>query len=736
MAKFSLEDLTPMVEGASKEFGVPSDYIWNVIRAENSGSPRGAQKLSAVHDNLTSSANAKGIMQVTPVALQDVIQSGLIPSTVKHDQMTPQDQIRVGTAYLSKLLKLSDKPDEVYAMYNYGPKARFRMADLPQETQGYLAKTGSAGTPASSSGATIGAKTVTKTETATGGGGTGTFGGGSLNSEQLVQSLLQNMTSQNAAMDRAASRATTGFELGAESQQQAIAQQRQAVDSAAALAAQKAQTQFVQNRALEDLQRTFGLDQSQVDNEIAKSLAVAQTARDSRVAVRAEYDELASKDMLTNPIGYMLAQLKMPAVAARNNALADAEDLALQNIDKRTQQFTAAKSVLSANTADQILDQQLKQAQIEAQVADAKLRQEEGKVQVASASAAMQQALLENQKGDNVRNTLNTILSLEDREEARRQRKEQRDELLAGKKLKEEEDLRMNARLKIVSDSLGLVEPMTVQRLKGLTNKKTQEAWAGVALSGQYGDNLESSLAFYLSNGVRDRIQTAGNASMYGTANKLAQAAGSLEMQASRELAAANQGKTPKKEDTVSKSYEIYRDSVVNSTAGVSYPTDLASSQWDRTFNPYVAPFLSFNKTINEQPKLKLLENNLVKVAIDNLAKSGAIKTENLSAEQQQQVILSIADQVSQGKVDPKRAAAEVSQYFRAAAAYNSQLNKYELFGLPNQRSYLFTLQGSFGDMNTRKMDLMNPADVENSLVWRAKQQQVTTYGSSSVFFR
>lgn len=715
--RISLKDLEPIVEGASKEFGVPSEHIWNVIRAENSGSPEGAKKLSSAMTNATSSANAKGVMQVTPVALKDVIQSGLIPDSVRHENMTVADQVRVGTAYLSKLQKLSDKPEEIYAMYNYGPKARFRMADLPAETRGYLAKAGSS----------------TTQEVATGGGGTGTYGMGSLDSSQLVRGLLGNMTQQNAVMGGARDRATTGFQLGNEEQQQSIAAQRAAVEQGAAVGAQKAQVEYVQNKSIEDLQRLFGLDQSQVDNEIGKSLAVAQNARDQRVSVRAEYDELAGRDLLTNPIGYLLAQMQLPAVAAKNNALADAEDLALQNIDKRTQQFGAARSTLTANVSDELKNTAFQQAQVQAKMAEAQLLGKEGEVTAQRAATELQLAGITNAMGDNVRSTVQTIVTLEDREEATRLRNEQRAQILEGKKLKEEEDLRLNQRLKLASDALGLEEPMTVSRLKGLTNKKQQDMWLGVALSGQMGQNLEESLGFYLGNGSRNGIQTKGGASVLTTAEKLAHAGASLESQAVRELAAANQGKVPKKEEARSKAYEIYKDSVVNSTSGVSYPTDLSSTTWDATYNPYKAEFLGFNRAIDTSPQLAALKNNRVKVMVDDLVKSGAVKDTNLTAAQQQQVLSGIGDLVIAKKLDPKKAAADVAAYFRGASAYNRQLNKYDLFSLPPQESYLFTMNGTSLDDNRKKMDLFNPGDVENSLIWRAKKAQMG-YGRDRPF--
>lgn len=705
--RVSFDELSPLVSDASKQYGVPEDFIWNVIRAENSGSVKGAGALKDASSTAVSPKNARGVMQVTPIALQDVIESGLVPSTVTHEGMTLKDQVNVGTAYLSRLLKMSQDPAEVYAMYNYGPKARFRMDQLPDETKDYVNK----------------ATQSSKYEVSTGGGGTGTFGQGMLNSADLIGMLMQSTQQQNALMQRAGETAQSRFQLGQEKLGQSLQTQQQVIQDAALNAGAKASIEYTQNKTLEELQRMFGLDVSQADNEIAKSLAVAQQAREARVGVRAEYDQLAGTSVLENPIGYLFAQLQLPAVAARNNALADAEDLALQNIDTRTRQLTAAKNVISANTADEIHKFQLQQAKLEKRAAEAKLLGEEAKNLVASAGTELQLAQISNQIGDNTRSALQTIISLEDREEARKLRKEQIDAALSAKKLKEEEDARLNSRLKTVSSALGLVEPMTLSRLKTLTNKKLQEAWLGAALTGQMGEDLQQSVRFYLSEGNRVGIQNGGGASVQLTAEKLDRAGASYQSVAEKSMMAANPaGKKPSTEESRAAGYKLYEQSVVASMASPTERDDLSSSAWDRVYNPYVAPFLSFSKAVNDNPQLKFMQTNAVHTAINDLVKSGAVRTENLTAEQQQQVVLSVVEQVAARKMDPKKAAADISSYFKGAASYNRVLNKADLFALPAQQSYLFTIEGTFGDSNRRKVDLMNPSDVENAIVWRMKK--------------
>lgn len=704
--RVSFDELSPLVSDASKQYGVPEDFIWNVIRAENSGSVKGAGTLKDASATAVSPKNARGVMQVTPIALQDVIQSGLVPSTVTHEGMTLKDQVNVGTAYLSKLLKMSQDPAEVYAMYNYGPKARFRMDQLPDETKDYVNK----------------ATQRSTTETSSGGGGTGTFGRGMLDSSDLIGMLMQSTQQQNALMQRAGETAQSRFQLGQEKAGQSIQAQQQVIQDAAVNAGAKASVEYAQNRTLEQLQQMFGLDVSQTDNEISKSLAVAQQARDARVGVRAEYDQLAGTSLLENPIGYLFAQLQLPAVAARNNALADAEDLAMQNIDTRTRQLTAAKNVISANTADEIHQFQLQQAKLEKRAAEAKLLGEEARNLVASAGTELQLAQISNQIGDNTRSALQTIISLEDREEARKLRKEQIDTALSAKKLKEEEDVRLNARLKTVSSALGLVEPMTLTRLKTLTNKKVQEAWLGAALTGQMGEDLQQSVRFYLSEGNRVGIQNGGGASVQLTAEKLDRAGASYQSLAEKSMIAANPlGKKPSNEEARTAGYKLYEQSVVASMASPTERDDLSSSAWDRVYNPYVAPFLSFNKAIAENPQLKFLQTNSVKTAIDDLVKSGAVNLENLTADQQQQVLGAVIERVSTRAISPKVAAADITAYFRGAASYNRVLNKSDLFALPAQGSYLFTVDGSWSGDPRQKVDLMNPADVENVIMKKAR---------------
>lgn len=704
----TLDALKPVVTEAANDFGVPEDSIWRKIRAENSGSPTGAQNLTAVHTNLTSPKGARGVMQVTPIALQDVIQAGLIPAGTDLNNLNPRDQIRVGAAYIKRLREYSTDPAVEDAMYNYGPKARFRMDQLPEETSQYLNKSGSS------------------TSVQTGGGGTGTFGGGMLDSSQLIQMLLQSTGQQNQAMASGAADISAASVRSATLQAQAIEQQREVAANAASTAAQKATIDFTANKTLEQLQSLFNMDPTQVNNEISTSLAQAQTARDARISARAEYDQALQINPLENPLGYIMAQIKLPQLAAKNNSLADAEDIALQNVNWKTQALAQAKATVSANTADQLRDVQLQQAKNEQQLTQAKLTVEEAKNVTQAAQSRMQQIQIANQIGDNTRSTLVAVTGLQDREESFKLRTEQKEEILKGKKLKEEEDARLNERLKVVSDSLGMTEPMTTNRLKTLTNKKQQEAWLNAALTGQMGEDLHESLMFYLNGANKQQIVNSGGASTYDAAIKLERAGAGYQALAERSAQAQNPlGKKMSPAESRLAGFKLYQDQV---TASMSSPTeraDLGNSQWDKTYNPYVAQYVGFSKAIDTLPKYAGLKNNPIKQGVDDLLKSGVVKAENLTADQQQQLIGSVVERVVTHQAEPKKAAADIAAFYKAAAEYNYSLNKYDLFGLPKQTNYLYRINGNFTEFDDQKVDLTDPSSVENAMIKMARQRAV-----------
>lgn len=122
----------PYVDEASARFGVPIDWIEQVMHAESRGH---------THRNgrpIRSRAGAIGLMQLMPGTWSDVrARLGL-----GHDPDAPRDNILAGTFYLRLMYDRFGYPG-LFAAYNAGPGryAQYlagRLA-LPSETVGYLA---------------------------------------------------------------------------------------------------------------------------------------------------------------------------------------------------------------------------------------------------------------------------------------------------------------------------------------------------------------------------------------------------------------------------------------------------------------------------------------------------------------------------------------------------------------------------------------------------------------------
>jgi len=128
----TVADWQPYIREASQRFGVPAQWIEQVMRAESGGRTR--------HDGrpIRSSAGAMGLMQIMPATWVEM-RARLGLGRNPHD---PRDNILAGTFYLRLMYDRFGYPG-LFAAYNAGP-ARYAdylagRSSLPSETVGYLA---------------------------------------------------------------------------------------------------------------------------------------------------------------------------------------------------------------------------------------------------------------------------------------------------------------------------------------------------------------------------------------------------------------------------------------------------------------------------------------------------------------------------------------------------------------------------------------------------------------------
>lgn len=542
-----------------------------------------------------------------------------------------------------------------------------------------------------------------------------TYGG--FSGQSLANSLLGILTQQTQQIGNLEQGRQAAF-AAAESKQQLSDEIASGAAAAVGIqAAKKAQLNYQQNSALEAYQRELGLDPADAQNILSQSLAQKEALRPQYEATRAEYDKAASTDLLSNPLGFIMAQLKLPSLAARTNALSDAMGRADVRMQVANEQLDTRRRTLIANSADQIREFELAQADIDAKIADSKLKAAEAATASRRAGELMQQIQVVNLVGDNQRQTIGQLASLREQEENRVERRqrmalveEQRKQLLDEKKAKADQDARLDARLAAVSQKLGMLEPMTVQRLRSLASDREKNAWLNAALNGQMGETLYESLLFYGDKASRAGIAQSGNAASYDAYVKLRTTG--LAHQAEAEREAMKTGKKLKPEEARAQGFNIYADRLLNSAEGVKATEDLASRKWDSEYNPYRAPSLALADLAQADPRFASLKNNEVAKAISSYAASAGIQGQ-LSSEQEQVVLKSIYEQARSRKILPAKAAADIAAFYRTAAEFQYQQTQYDLFGLPKQKAYLYSLE--IGG-ERKKVDLFNPAEVERAL--------------------
>ncbi len=103
-----LKEIEVYVDSSCEEFGIPKAVVFAVIKAE-----------SNFDRHARSSVDARGLMQITEVALKDI--NRMLSEEYTITQMyDPEINIRCGVAYLSVLCQKYKSYDTAFAAYNAG----------------------------------------------------------------------------------------------------------------------------------------------------------------------------------------------------------------------------------------------------------------------------------------------------------------------------------------------------------------------------------------------------------------------------------------------------------------------------------------------------------------------------------------------------------------------------------------------------------------------------------------
>lgn len=483
------------------------------------------------------------------------------------------------------------------------------------------------------------------------------------------------------------------------------------------IAAQEAEVAYKTQKAQERAAATVGLNEDDLNNQLVQSMAEYNSAQEAKKQQLQRYQEIQSRGLLDNPIGYILGQLELPQVVNTHNALNAKAAAAADNISTRQQLLQQHKSAMVVNTAEAVKDINLQKA--EAGVAQAQLALREAEInniskisgrklqefQHANSIFAIQDAAFAKQL-----QVAQFQMNMEDRQAARAERAE-----LAKSRLKEKEAqdaavAEFDTQSQRISQFLGLQVPINYAMWQKMANPKQKQAWFEAVTTGEMGSNLLQSLQFVNSQGNSAALRQNNPgvaAATQGFMTAIDSVAGPL--------ARRPENLKKKPEELAAEATNIYTNTVVNAASRADSGNSLFSAQWDNLFNPYKAEYKVLLDEANAG-KIPALQNNIVVKTLSNLAPALDPTASNLSADSQNKLMLTIAEQVRRREIGLDEAAQQVSQFYTIAALKNKDLYQYDLLGLPPQTRYMATFgtTGMFG--STVTADLMNTMSAKKAL--------------------
>jgi hypothetical protein len=490
---------------------------------------------------------------------------------------------------------------------------------------------------------------------------------------------------------------------------------------AADAAAKKAAIGFTQDSMREATQNILNINPAVADNELQRSTNMLNASQAEYKAARGEYDKIAQTSLLDDPLGYIFGQLKLPSVAARVNAASDAQAAAEDNINTRLNIAKNHASTVVANTAASMQEANLVQASADAKMGQFKLQQAEMENSSRIAGQLIQQSTLQDRISDNkvkiVQMQLaaaNAEASREAAAAARQNAGDLRAERLAKIKAEDEATGRLNTQLQRVGQFLGMPEILSTTTLKRF-NPKQQQALMEAASSNNFGDDLTSALSTFSQLPGKGNMATT-NPGVAKFIDKIGSNLSKYESAVQADFAKTNMGQKMPAKAVAGEAVQQYQFDIASSASKATAPKSMSSPEWDTTFNPFKAQ----HKVLLDEVaagKLPSLANNAMVTALQTVATTADATTDNLSSKEEQRALRVVRDMVASRKLSPADAATQIASYYRVAAAKNSDLYQYQVFGLQQPKHYYMGMEavGTFGKV--LKADMLNPTSIENALM-------------------
>ena len=534
---------------------------------------------------------------------------------------------------------------------------------------------------------------------------------------------------------------TTGQQVGTLNQQAAaqddarVAGLRDATQLAADAAAKQAAVDLQINLAKQKNIALAGLDPEEVNNAYVRATAefdVAERERKATEAARVQqlrrYEQLASANLLTDPLGYISAQLQMPQIAAQHNSLLAQEAEATNRRDQANVALQARVAMVRERNSISVANTAAAANEAAVQLAAAKRREADAQLAAATADNFSRQAvrLLESSRLQGEAYAVHSgiidkSIAIEQWRENRAaqqlqakaitEERTRRNELAKKEQASKDEYFKS---MRVVGAVLGHAD-ITEEVFNRLPKQKQQLLNDAVSRM-RIGDNLYEGLVTVEAVGYKPGI-AASNPGLHKFIEFTGQGLQGYvaDVKADQAKAALQPGfKAMKTEEIYAEAGRRMQEDLEVSAHSLLAPRALNHELYDTRFNPYKPAFLDLAKS-------PALQKNTFVPLISKLAEPLGTGAANLPGKSVNQLFDAAAQQIANGQLDPDTAARDWVALHQYSANLNKHLYQYSEFGMKDQSSAIYKIPPPSSWYGSEiKLDGMDLASTKKAFAQRA----------------
>lgn len=490
-----------------------------------------------------------------------------------------------------------------------------------------------------------------------------------------------------------------------------------AVRSARTAAEQKADIEEANDSAAYTIASRGGFDVSAPDNAFVKAMSVKAEVDSAYATARAEYDALTQVDFFSDPLGFIQAQMALPALSARVNNLAAASDRAEADFRSAAVMTKTAQEMNMSNSAAAIRQQKV-------EVARAVQLQAEAVIQAQTGQAMQQEADLNLRLGNAAGAMMNADIT-----------RAQRGMVLSAKQKEDEADAQVRASLQSYNMRTGRNE--SVATLRSMTKAQQDEI---MMIGGTGKMNVKQMVEHAGKAALENRLPPDAQGA-YNTA-----AAIDTYVKARADVQRPGVGAKPGTPQAYDYEMDLFiREEIARVTNSDKKSRGLADSREDSLPSPYRTDFKTLKTAVAVAAaggtKPPVDPRNFMFRMLLEMDKAGKYGSNGkLAGEYETAAVQYIATAAAKGSITdpatgkvmgPVEAARAISDYYSQMVAWQNKTKQYTSIGLPELRSYPVLVNNG---TEPALVDMSSKADVERFLSRRVAYDRVQQQGLPTMF--